>query len=189
MHRNRRPFRRSICACLVTFVACASASAALADSVSVTGPGTASVGQKLTFKVEGEASSEGNVPYEVRALFGTDECATDWLLSLGSNLISLSGGQPLLSTNGGPFSQDVSATPEAGGTYHVCAYVLSTNHPVALTLAKASANVVVAGGSSTKTPSRATLLKRALAKCKKIKRAKKRAACVKTAKKRYGPKR
>jgi hypothetical protein len=180
--------RLILCAAGAMLALCGTAAA---DGISVTGPSTGTKGQKLTFNVQGEASSEGSAPYEVRALFGTDECAPDWLLSLGSNLVSLSGGEPLIKTTGGPFNQDASVTPDAGGAYHVCAYLLSTNHPVAMTLAKASTSVVIPGGTTTttKTPSRATLYKRALAKCKKLKSAKKRAACRKAAKKKYGPKR
>jgi hypothetical protein len=166
------------------------APAALADSVTVTGPGSANAGQGVTFTVQGEASSQGSVPYEIRALMGTDECAADFLLTIGSNLVSLTGADPLVRTTGGAFSKDVTATPPAGGTYHVCAYVISTNQAAAMTLAKASSTLVVAGGKpAAKPPSRATLLKRALAKCKKTKSAKKRAACVRKAKKRYGAKR
>lgn len=190
MNTPASQIRIAIFTAVAALVLGGSAAAALADGISVTGPGTASAGQKVTFTVQGEASSEGSAPYEVRALFGTDACVPDFLQLFASNLVSLSGGEPLLKTTGGPFSQDVGATAPAGGTYNVCAYLISTNHPVAVTLAKGSTTVVVAGGSAkTKPPSRATLLRRALAKCKKIKKAKKRAACTKAARKRYGPKR
>jgi len=184
---SSRPTRRAALVCALVLGLSAMPAAAFADSISLSGPSSTPKGQKASFTVQGEASSEGAVNYEIRVLVGTDACVPDFLLGFSTNLQSVSGGDPLIKSTGGPFSQQFPIGADVDASLNVCGYLISTNHPAAVTLQTAQAKLTVGSGSATKpaTPSKATLRKRALAKCKKIKSKKKRAACVRKAKKKY----